>query len=73
MVNETKPKRLNIHLKDIAKESTEYIEKYKKKCDSFSYATFQLVKIELKVPDLLRPLIIFKNWKTRINCYNIKR
>ena len=67
MVNETKTKRVNIHLKDIAKESTKETEKYKSKCDSFSYPTFQLVKIELKVRDLLKPLRIFKNCKTRIN------
>ena len=63
IVKESKTKPLNIHLKEIEKESTKKTTKYKYKCDSFSDATFQLVKIEHRIPDLFRSLRIFKNWK----------
>ena len=56
MLNETKNKRLNLHVNETPKKNTKWTLKDKYNCYGFSYTTFKLVKLELKFYNLLRAL-----------------
>ena len=47
---------MNRHLLQLYKEKNEKAKRYIYICYSFSYAIFQLLKLELKIPDFLSPL-----------------